>query len=209
MNLPWLGLQVIWAHFAWGMVLAACGVGLLSRRRPFPAPLAVGWLVLAFVLCAWPGPVSPAYWLGLAFQAPSPLLVACCAMTIWVNAQGATGYRVLPFGPAALLVAVGALLYADTVGWLTLGLYARGYGPEAALAGLLLGALAVLAVVVGRHRGIALAVVLSLTLFALCRLPTGNVWDAMLDPLLWFWALFSLLARWRASRRLQTASVIS
>lgn len=201
MNLPWLGLQVMWAHFAWGMVLAACGVGLLARKQPFPVALAVGWLVLAFVLCAVPGPLSPAYWLGLSFQAPSALLVACCAMTIWVNAQGATGYRVLPVGLASALLIVGAVLYIDTVGWLSLGLYARGYGREAAIAGLLLGALAVLAVALGRQRGVALAVLLSLMLFAVCRLPSGNLWDALLDPLLWGWALCSLLARWRASRR--------
>ncbi len=205
MNLPWLGLQVLWSQFAWGMVLAACGVGLLSRKRPFPARLAVGWLVLSFVVCAWPGAVSPAYWLGLAFQAPSALLVACCAMTIWVNAQGTTGYRVLPTGLAVALVAVGALLYADGVGWLHVGLYVQGYGPEAAVAGLLMGVLAVLAVVVGRHRGVAFAVLLSLMLFALFRLPTGNVWDAVLDPWLWLWALVSLVARWRTSHRLQLA----
>jgi hypothetical protein len=200
-NLPWLGLQVMWSHAAWGMVLAACGVGLLSRKRPFPVALAVGWLVLAFVLCAVPGPLSPAYWLGLSFQAPSALLVAGCAMTIWVNALGSTGYRVLPTGVAAIMVVVGVVLYADSVGWLHLSLYAQGYGREAALAGLLLGALAVLAVALGRQRGVALALLLSLTLFAVFRLPSGNLWDALLDPLLWAWALSSLVARWRASRR--------
>lgn len=201
MNLPWLGLQVMWAHAAWGMVLAACGVGLLSHRKPFPVALAVGWLVLAFVWCAVPGPVSPAYWLGLSFQAPSGLLVACCAMTIWVNARGATGYRVLPTGLAAALVVVGAVLYVDSVGWLHLGLYAQGYGREAAIAALLLGAVAVLAVALGRRRGVALAVLLSLMLFSVFRLPSGNLWDALLDPWLWLWALCSLVARWRASRR--------
>jgi hypothetical protein len=201
-NLPWLSLQVMWAHAAWGMVLAACGVGLLSRRRPFPGRLAVGWLVLAFVLCAVPGPLSPAYWLGLSFQAPSALLVACCAMTIWAHAQGASGHRVLPAGLAAALVVGGAMLYADSVGWLPLGLYARGFGLEAAVAGLLLGVLTVAAVGLGWQRGAALAVLLALTLFAVLRLPSGNLWDALLDPLLWLWALSSLLARWRASRRI-------
>lgn len=200
MSLPWLGLQVMWAHFAWGMVVAACGVGLLSRRRPFPVALAVGWLVLAFVWCAVPGPVSPAYWLGLSFQAPSGLLVACCAMTIWVNAQGATGYRVLPTGLSSALVLVGAVLYADSVGWLHLGLYAQGFGRGAAITGLLLGALAVLAMALGRHRGMAVAVLLSLMLFAVFRLPSGNLWDALLDPWLCLWALCSLVARWRGSR---------
>jgi hypothetical protein len=201
MNLPWLGLQAVWAHFAWGMVLAACGVAVLARRRPFPSALGTVCLVLALAICALPGAASPSYWLGLAFQFPSALLVACCAMTIWTNAQGnARGHRVLPAGLAAALVGIGLLLYLDSAGWLAWGLYARGFGPEAAIAGLLVGLAAVLAVARGRHRGAAFAVLLCVALFALLRLPTGNVWDALLDPLLWLWALFSLLARALASR---------
>jgi len=199
MNLPALGLQVVYTHFAWGMVLAACGVGLLRWRRPFPTRLATAWVLLAFVACALPGAASPAYWLGLAMHCPSGLLVACCAVTIWVGHTPPR--RVLPTGLAAVWVAAGALLYADSSGWLSLGLYARGFGPVAALAGLLLGAAALIAVARGAHRGTGLAVLLALMLFAVLRLPTGNVWDAVLDPMLWLWAIFSLLARWVALRR--------
>ncbi|MEO8152672.1 MAG: hypothetical protein ABI605_06340 [Rhizobacter sp.] len=206
MNLPSLDLQALYAHFAWGMVLAACGVGLLAWRRPLPARLATAWLVLAFVACALPGSVSPSYWLGLAFQLPSGLMVACCAMTVWMNARGVDGYRVLPLGLATGLALSGLLLYADSAGWLYLGLYARGFGPEAALAGLLAGAAALFAIAAGKQRGAGFAVLLSLTLFALLRLPTGNVWDALLDPWLWLWAVFSLLARASSCWRARTAS---
>jgi hypothetical protein len=77
----------------------------------------------------------------------------------------------------------------------------RGFGPEAARAGLLIGLAAVVAVVGGLPRRASLAAMASLVLFAVWRLPTGNIWDALLDPLLWGWAIFSLVARWRTRRR--------
>lgn len=204
MNLPGLTLQILYTHLAWGVVLAACGVGLLRGRRP----LAIGWAVLAFAACAWPGTASPAYWLGLAFHYPSGLLVALCALTMWLNLVRGQAGRVLPAGLAAGLFGAGLLLYLDSSGWLSLGLYARGFGHGAALAGLLIGAVAVLCVARGRHPGAAWAVLLALLLFAVCRLPSGNLWDALLDPLLWLWALFSLLARTMV-RRSASASIQS
>jgi hypothetical protein len=40
-------------------------------------------------------------------------------------------------------------------------------------------------------------------LFSLARLPTGNLWDALLDPLLWLWAMASAGAgALRALRRM-------
>jgi hypothetical protein len=208
-NLPWLAVQVVYAHVAWGMVLAACGIGLMVRWRRYSERPAVAWLVFSFGVCVLPGEASPVHWLGLAFQLPSVLLVACCAMTIWVNTGGEKGRRVLPTGLAGALVAIGALLYVDSAGWLNLGLYVRGFGPEAAFAGVMIGAAALVAIAGGLPRGVSFAVLLSLMLFALGRLPSGNVWDALLDPLLWLWAVFSLLARaqvwWPASRRLETA----
>jgi len=200
MNLPSLGLQVVYSHVAWGMVLAACGVGLLSWKRPFPTKLAAAWLLLAWVLCALPGAASPAYWLSLVFSHPSGLLVACCTLTVWMNASREGGYRVLPPGLALVLVGAGAVLYLDSWGWLSFGLYTHGFGPAAALAGVLVGAAAVVAVARGPHRAIATAALLAWLLFALLRLPTGNAWDALLDPMLWLWDLFSLLARARSHR---------
>jgi len=152
------------------------------------------------VVCALPGAASPAYWLALAFNLPSLLLVACCGMTMLANARCVTCYRVLPTGLALGLVIVGTVLYVDTVGWFGMGLYVRGFGPEAAFAGLMVGAAAVLTIATDQSRSASFAVLLALMVFALCRLPTGNVWDAVLDPLLWLWAIFSLAARLRARR---------
>jgi len=103
--------------------------------------------------------------------------------------------RILPAGAAALWVAAGSVLYLDSSGLLTLGLYPQGFGLGAAMAAFLLSLAAVWFIVRGPHRQAGWAVLLSLTLYALLRLPSGNVWDALLDPLLWLWAIFSLLAR--------------
>src|SRR5688572_15379862 len=169
MNLPWHALQSAYGHVAWGMVLAACGVGLISWRRRCPIKLAAAWVMFAFVICALPGPLSPTYWLRLAFNLPSPLLVACCAMKIWANSKFMDDHRALPKGLAVGLAIGGFLLYADTTGWIHLGLYVRGFGPEASFAGLLIGAAAVLAIVTGMHSGASFAVLLSLMSFALWR----------------------------------------
>lgn len=200
MNLPSLDLQLVYGPLAWGLVLAACGVAVLTRKRPFPARLAVAWVVIAFAACAWPGPRSPAYWLALVFQFPSAALVAFCAITIHANATGRAGLRALPAGLAMALAGGGALLYLDSAGWLNLGLYAHGFGTPAALAGLLIGVATVVSIARGRQRMPAFAILLAVTLFALARLPTGNLWDALIDPLLWLWAIFSLLARAAARR---------
>jgi hypothetical protein len=210
MNLPWLTLQTLYAHFAWAMVLAAAGVGVLAWKKPLPMRLAAGWVVLVFVTCALPGPASPSYWLRLAFHLPSPLLLACSTMAIWAQAQGRVGHRVLPTGLAWGLLIGGALLYADTTGWLYFGFYERGFGPEAAFAGVLTGAAALLALSAdAANRAASLAVLLSFMVYSLGRLPAGNVWDVLIDPLLWFWAIFSLVARFIAWRRGIRAAILT
>jgi hypothetical protein len=204
MNLPWVGLQAAYAHFAWAVVLAAWGVGLLAWQKPLNRRLALGWVALAFTACALPGPAAPSYWLSLAFQMPSPLFLACAALAVRAQTQGRVGHRVMPTGLAVSLALAGVFLYADTAGWLYFGLYVRGFAGAAAFAGVLTGAAALLALSFGANRAASLAVLLSLTLYALCRLPTGNVWDAVLDPMLWLWSVCSLLARsvaWLRSTR--------
>lgn len=200
MNLPELSAQVAYAHAAWGMVLAACGVALFVR---WPR-LAVGSVAAAWVSCALPGPVSPAYWLSLALWLPSALLVLLCARAVWVHGPLASDQRALPTGLAAVLAVAGALLYLDSAGWTNLGLYASGFARTGALAAMMLGLFAVVAAWRGAGRGAAFAVLLALMVFALLRLPTGNAWDALLDPMLWLWSLATLAAR--ALRRLRAGS---
>ena len=50
------------------------------------------------------------------------------------------------------------------------------------------------AIVRGRNRRQALPLLGAFLLFSLLRLPTGNIWDAVIDPLLWGWAVAALAA---------------
>lgn len=204
MNLPWLALQTVYVHVAWAVVLAACGVGLLALRRPLPVRLMVGWVALIALVCALPGRLSPSYWLGLAFHLPSPLMLMLCTRAVWLHVQGRAGERAIHLGLALTIAIAGAVLYADTAGWLYLGLYVRAFGPDAAFFGLMVGGIALLRVTSGVHLTAGMAVLVSLLGYSLLRLPTGNLWDAFIDPWLWMWSLCSLIARalawWRAPR---------
>jgi hypothetical protein len=57
------------------------------------------------------------------------------------------------------------------------------------------------------HCGPGRAVLGALLLFSIARLPSGNLWDALLDPLLWGWSLVSLgAAALRSLRRTPRAA---
>lgn len=197
--LPALALQQLWLRLGWGLVLAALVRWLvervLVRSRRLDAlgngadrfQRSVSWGAAAAVLLwsCWPGPLSVSYWLGLAFQAPSGLTVLLACGALWRAWRG-------PVVPVAALcwwalALLGWVLLLDTFAWWPLSLYAWGFGPQAlgwvALASLL-------PMVLGGWRLSAAGYALPLVLlwFVALRLPTGNVWDAVLDPWLWVWA---------------------
>ena len=205
MNLPSFNAQMLYAHVAWAVVLAACLVDALSWKYPLPRRLGIAWSLLALAVCTLSGRASPAYWLGLSLYLPSSLFVACCAMAIWSNTDEDAERSVLPTSLALGLALIGAVLYADTFGWLNIGLYARGFGGTAAIAALLVGGVGVVAIAYRHGHGAGWSLLGAVLLFALCRLPTGNAWDALLDPMLWLWSVFSLLtrawSRWRCRAR--------
>ena len=206
MTLPSLQVQFVYAHLAWGVVLAACGTAILARRKPFPVRLGVAWVILMVACNALPGNISLAYWLGFAFQSPSALLVAYCVAAVWQHLHRRVGDRLLSTGAALTIVGVGGLLYVDAAGLLHLGLYTHGYGGMAAGVALTVGTLAAIAVNAGPDHRAARAVLFAVTLFALWRLPTGNAWDAFLDPWLFLWALATLIARGVAGRARQLST---
>lgn len=182
---------------AWGLVLAAMALPALARWAPRHEHLKF-WLPPVLLLwCLLPGALSPAYWLGLALRAPSGLLAGLCA---WVLLRH---YRPQTSGPAPLqvlrtwtwpLVALGWVLLLDTFALLPLSLYAWGFAPLTLGVLLALGLLP--ALLQGRYpmSGLWVAVLL---FYVLLRLPTGNVWDAVLDPALWFWLQVNALRRLR------------
>lgn len=192
MTLPELGQQIVWARLAWGVVGAALLLSLLPLRGTKPRA-AVALLALAAM---WlPGPASPAWWLGLAFQQPSGLFAALCGVSVWKRFVDRPAQQTLPPALAAALVAGGLVLYADAVGALSLGLYPWGFDAvQAPVAAVVLSVFALAVIVRGRQHAAAWAVLLALTFHAVTHLPTGNVFDALLDPLLWLWALARCVA---------------
>jgi hypothetical protein len=94
---------------------------------------------------------------------------------------------------SCLLLGYG--LMVDTFAVLPLQLYIWGFSPGLLLVMLALALLPWVVLPAGRTSGLSqwLAPVV-LLLFAATRLPTGNLWDAVLDPWLWL-ALHVVLVR--------------
>jgi hypothetical protein len=181
---------------AWAMVLG-CGTLLLAKRLPRTYQLGLAWGVMAWTIV--PGVTSPAYWLGLAFQTPSLTTIGVCMACLYAGLQPSQRSSKPIFWHQkkllTILMTVGAalgwVLLLDTLAWLPVSVYAWGFSSAA------LGCVTVLAVLLwaifagasedlgANWFGPAL-MVFALTLFVLTRLPTGNVWDAVLDP--WLWA---------------------
>jgi len=180
-----------WAlHGVWAVVLGS-GTLLLAGKLARPYRLGLtGWVM---VWTALPGAVSPAYWLGLAFQTPSLMSAVICLGCLlaqarqWPDAlrsQAAaspqpqfSAFKIL----SLIGVVLGWVLLLDTLALLPVSIYAWGFN-SAAVASVAVCA-ALLWVALGSV-GSALPL-LVLTLFVFSRLPTGNLWDALLDPWLW------------------------
>ena len=208
MNLPALTLQHIWLHLAWATVLGALFLGVWGDR--WKAHDRVKWGLLAALIVAvvapWQG--SPVAVLGLAFQSPSVLFAVLCASSMvraiaqnWPRREvladsigSARHDHALPFALALAIAFAGVLLYADTLSPMALNIYALGAEPTAG---------AVLATGVAfaawwlawreARSGAGGAVLLALLVFSVTHLPTGNFWDALLDPWLWLWSIGRLL----------------
>lgn len=191
MALPELGLQFVYARLAWALVLAALVAGAWPLAWRMPRRLLAGILAGSLLLMALPGAASPAWHLGLAFQYPSALLAALCAARLHARWRGERA-AAMPARLAAALALGGALLYLDAFGLLSRGFYYAGFGPAAALCAVLLAAACAWSILRGRATSQACAALGALLLFSLLRLPSGNLADALLDPLLWAWALVSL-----------------
>ena len=199
--------SLVWArHVVWAVVMAAIGVGLSSRMVRIPRlSRYLPWLL---ALWAWvPGPWGASYWLGLAFQIPS-LSAAFLALSVLLFEPAQP--TLAPRGPSPqaifwgvawtwLAVVTGLLLLLDTFAVFDFSVYQWGFTPLALALAL---ALALLPWIVSGAQGLRQPAVGSLLaaliLFLLTRWPSGNLWDAVLDPWLWLVALVHLLrAPWR------------
>jgi hypothetical protein len=193
MSLPELTWQIVYGGLAWAVVLAALAAALWPGRWPLSRSKLAFLLAAAAALQALPGEASFAYWLGLAFQWPSGLLVGLCLVRLHLAWQGKPRDTAMPPALAMPIAVAGAALYLDAIGTISQGIYYAGFGPYGApLAALLLAAVCSVAAIGGHARPQAFALLMAVVIFAVLRLPTGNLWDALLDPLLWGWALLSL-----------------
>lgn len=204
---PWL--MALARNAGWALVLACLvlrgwlGAGylpLLWRRA------LAGVLVVATLL---PGTLGLGYWLGLAFQIPSLAtmgLALVVVVTRWSdNPQPVvTPLAVLLLSAAA--VVLGWVMLLDTLAVLPWFIYPWGYG-VAALAALLV--LSVLLIALPSSRNLGFSTVLLAAVFAFTRLPSGNLWDALSDPLLWLFAhgvlVRALWQRWCSRAKVDKA----
>jgi hypothetical protein len=188
---------------AWALVLGVAVMWLGSRLT------AMGSWVLAVLVMLWtllPGPVSPAYWLGLAFQSPSLMTALLClgwlvcqwrlpARQAWpLGGQTSASASTAPFQPTLGAwhvsgmagIVLGWVLLLDTLAWWPVSLYAWGFSPAALAMACVAAALFWLAWGGGKDGQRVVALLTGvLLLFVVLRLPSGNVWDALLDPCLW------------------------
>jgi len=183
--LPLPGLARVYLSLGWGLVLAWLAIWRLQRGGAANARLQF-WLPPGLLLwCLLPGPVTPTYWLGLAFRAPSLLLTLLGATALlrhyrpqaaWPNPfEALRSWALVP-------VLLGWVLLLDTFAVWPVSLYALGFAPLA------LGLLVLLGLSPWLLRGswaLPALVTAALALFVSVRLPSGNVWDALLDPWLW------------------------
>ncbi len=196
-------LALRWAQpVLWALVLGGLTLTLL---RPLGARVQRSAAALVLLWTFLPGPVSPAYWLGLAFQLPSLSGAALCLYLghrAWRLRGSGADAALSSDGPAGVFwsvaaVLLGWILLLDTFAVWPMSVYASGFGMRALSLALLLASIPWL-VGAAYWRGAAMAAAL-LALYVMTRLPSGNLWDALLDPWLWLalqLRLVQLLVRW-------------
>ena len=197
----------VWVALSWGLCAAAVCWVLADRFRP-----AGLWRTLAFVallsLC-WPATRAWTAWLALALQTPS--LLGLGWLLLWAGRvtrrQKAPAPR-MPWAWALAGVVLGWGLWLDTLNlWpevIDVPLFAWGFSAVACWTVLVAAAWTALRTArAGASSAFAALLLAVLALFALTRWPSGNVWDALLDPWVWL-GCHAVCVRaglaWRASR---------
>jgi hypothetical protein len=202
---PGLDAQALARPLLWALTLGGAVHWLARGRSPRVRQAA---LVLVLLWVALPGSASLAYWLAQAFQMPSLSSAALGLGYLWrvwrgpprVGARAATACQLM-HSLRWLAVLLGWLLLLDLLALLPLSLYGLGFGTPA------LGVVVSLLLLFWLRWGaepaarpwLALAAAV-LLLFVLTRWPSGNLWDALLDPLLWLGLQLRWLWAWRGRR---------
>ena len=206
---PGLDAQALARPLLWALTLGGAVHWLARGCSPRVRQAA---LVLVLLWVALPGSASLAYWLAQAFQMPSLSSAALGLGYLWrvwrgppragarVGARAATACQLMR-SLRWLAVLLGWLLLLDLLALLPLSLYGLGFGTPA------LGVAVSLLLLFWLRWGaepaarpwLALAAAV-LLLFVLTRWPSGNLWDALLDPLLWLGLQLRWLWAWRGRR---------
>lgn len=189
---------------AWVAVLTWASAGLLPNdwRQGRWLLASVFW---AGLMAVWDAPLSA---LGLAFQSPSLLSLCLCVMAAWVDMR--TPPRQIFSSPETLSgvtvvwtvsLLLGWALMLDVWGQLPIDMYLWGFTPGPLW--VCWGVTGAWMVWVGFqnsatadwHSRAATCVLVTCAVFLLTRAPTGNAWDALMDPWLWVYAHVAWLRR--------------
>jgi hypothetical protein len=199
--LPTLAVQQVFHMACWLVMLSWCTVAFLpvqDKRWRWLAS-SVFW---ALVLSIWSWPL---FMLGMAFQTPALLTFCLCLGSAWRSVSSSShrlfySARPVPVSHWVWLVVsvLGGLLLLDTFGQVSV--YAYGFDPALAWLGWLCALcwlmLAYWFDLPAWHVHVAGSWLVATGLFVFTRAPSGNVWDAWLDPWLWLWAVFKLSRSW-------------
>ena len=183
--LPALALTRWSVPASWALVLAALACHWTRARSLRTSVLIMALLVTWAML---PAPGAAGRVLGLAFQAPSLLTLVWSASVVAQRLRpGALAWSPTPSWVIYALCALGWVLLLDTFALTPVSVYAWGFRVPLLVAVAVVGAVALMVSVTRPPAtcGTAWVLVGCLGLYVVTRLPTGNVWDALLDPWLW------------------------
>lgn len=205
---PALTLVTMDRHLGWALTLAAVTLFLLRwTSKSVRFTLGVAVFLLALVPVNW----GLSHWMGLAYQTPSLVTQGLALLYLYRALMSAGAAECSPAStdkrwPLSVLlvsIAAGWTLVLDTFAVLPVPLYALGYSTEAAVFGLVV-AMVFWMVAIKRSNGagdaqgardLAIVLVLAIAIHTFTRLPSGNAWDAMLDPWLWLVSHGALIGR--------------
>ena len=205
---PSLSMLSVGMHLGWALTLGAGAVFLLRTAKVTNVTSRRIVALLIVLLCLLPNEWSPSWWLGLAFQTPSLTLQGLCGLYLFQHLRTQHGTTTplsgsttaplqsrWPLGLLLIAIIAGWVLALDTFAVFDIALYAIGFTPYAVLAALFFACLLQLISARSAHaqntrhyRELASIVLIATAIHVLFRLPTGNLWDALLDPWLWIMA---------------------
>lgn len=180
--------------------LAAPAIALAARRRA--APLAPWWcglvaLIAAAVVCVRVQGIP----MGGYLRGTMGDLSITTMLLLGAAVLGPLGRSLLDVKERTALygwaAAAGLIMYPLTLGLTRWDPYALGFQPRALV---LMVAVITIGLWYWRRRAAALVLTAGVAAFDLGLLESGNLWDYLLDPWLFGWAVGALVARSRAGR---------